>query len=559
MSAVVESRSETPMKTSLTGQVLLDNPLLNKGSAFPEDERREFGLLGLLPLHCSTIEEQLARTYENYRRKESDLERYVFLTALQDRNETLFYSLLQEHISEMMPIIYTPTVGEGCRQYSHVFRRPRGLYIPYPHRDQIPAILDNGPSEEVEVIVVTDGERILGLGDLGVGGMGIPIGKLSLYSVCAGIHPSTTLPIMLDVGTDNPELLADPLYLGWRHPRVRGHEYDDFIEEFVEAVKQKFPRVLLQWEDFSKHNAARLLERYRDRLCSFNDDIQGTGAVTVAGILAALKVLHSELAEQRIVILGAGSSAIGICDQFVAAMVHGGSNEQKAKQQLWLVDSKGLVHDGRSNLESSKLKYAKPAASVDSFGSSFLDVVKNIHPTILIGTSGQHAAFSEDVIREMARHVERPVIFPLSNPTSKSEATPSDLLNWTAGRALIATGSPFPTVSHDGRLIRIGQCNNAFIFPGVGLGIIAAGARRVTDAMFSAAARVLSEFSPALKNPDGPLFPPLEVVREVSCRVALAVGTEAVRAELASMSLDALQRAVADKMWTPHYVPLNRG
>jgi malate dehydrogenase (oxaloacetate-decarboxylating) len=559
MSAVVESRSETPMKTSLTGQVLLDNPLLNKGSAFPEDERREFGLLGLLPLHCSTIEEQLARTYENYRRKESDLERYVFLTALQDRNETLFYSLLQEHISEMMPIIYTPTVGEGCRQYSHVFRRPRGLYIPYPHRDQIPAILDNGPSEEVEVIVVTDGERILGLGDLGVGGMGIPIGKLSLYSVCAGIHPSTTLPIMLDVGTDNPELLADPLYLGWRHPRVRGHEYDDFIEEFVEAVKQKFPRVLLQWEDFSKHNAARLLERYRDRLCSFNDDIQGTGAVTVAGILAALKVLHSELAEQRIVILGAGSSAIGICDQFVAAMVHGGSNEQKAKQQLWLVDSKGLVHDGRSNLESSKLKYAKPAASVDSFGSSFLDVVKNIHPTILIGTSGQHGAFSEDVIREMARHVERPVIFPLSNPTSKSEATPSDLLNWTAGRALIATGSPFPTVSHDGRLIRIGQCNNAFIFPGVGLGIIAAGARRVTDAMFSAAARVLSEFSPALKNPDGPLFPPLEVVREVSCRVALAVGTEAVRAELASMSLDALQRAVADKMWTLHYVPLNRG
>lgn len=559
MSAVVESRSETPMKTSLTGQVLLDNPLLNKGSAFPEDERREFGLLGLLPLHCSTIEEQLARTYENYHRKESDLERYVFLTALQDRNETLFYSLLQEHISEMMPIIYTPTVGEGCRQYSHVFRRPRGLYIPYPHRDQIPAILDNGPSEEVEVIVVTDGERILGLGDLGVGGMGIPIGKLSLYSVCAGIHPSTTLPIMLDVGTDNPELLADPLYLGWRHPRVRGHEYDDFIEEFVEAVKQKFPRVLLQWEDFSKHNAARLLERYRDRLCSFNDDIQGTGAVTVAGILASLKVLHSELAEQRIVILGAGSSAIGICDQFVAAMVHGGSNEQKAKQQLWLVDSKGLVHDGRSNLESSKLKYAKPAASVDSFGSSFLDVVKNIHPTILIGTSGQHGAFSEDIIREMARHVERPVIFPLSNPTSKSEATPSDLLNWTAGRALIATGSPFPTVSHDGRLIRIGQCNNAFIFPGVGLGIIAAGARRVTDAMFSAAARVLSEFSPALKNPDGPLFPPLEVVREVSCRVALAVGTEAVRAELASMSLDALQRAVADKMWTLHYVPLNRG
>lgn len=558
MSTVVESRSETLMETSLTGQVLLDNPLLNKGSAFPENERREFGLTGLLPLHCSTIEEQLARTYENYCRKDSDLERYVFLTALQDRNETLFYRLLQEHISEMMPVIYTPTVGEGCRQYSHVFRRPRGLYIAYPHRDQIPTILDNTPPGEVEVIVVTDGERILGLGDLGVGGMGIPIGKLSLYSACAGIHPATTLPIMLDVGTDNRELLDDPLYLGWRHARVRGQEYDAFIDKFVEAVKQKFPRVLLQWEDFSKHNAARLLERYRDRLCSFNDDIQGTGAVTVAGLLAALKVLHSELDEQQIVILGAGSSAIGICDQIVAAMVQAGSTEHEAKQKLWLVDSKGLVHDGRINLESSKKKYAHPAASIEAVGLSLLDVVKNIHPTILIGTSGQQGAFNEDVVCEMAKHVERPVIFPLSNPTSKSEATPDELMKWTNGRAMIATGSPFPAISHNGRLIKVGQCNNAFIFPGVGLGVMASGARRVTDAMFSAAARVLSEFSPALSDPNGPLFPPLEVVREVSYRVALAVGTEAVRAGLASMSLDSLERAVTNKMWTPHYVHLFR-
>jgi malate dehydrogenase (oxaloacetate-decarboxylating) len=340
MTTVVESRNEPALESRLSGQVLLDNPLLNKGSAFPEDERREFGLLGLLPLHCSTIEEQLARTYENYQRKESDLERYVFLMALQDRNETLFYRLLQEHVTEMMPIIYTPTVGAGCRQYSHVFRRPRGLYISYPHRHEIPALLDNAPSKEVEVIVVTDGERILGLGDLGVGGMGIPIGKLSLYSVCAGIHPAATLPIMLDVGTDNPELLDDPLYLGWRHPRVRGQEYDSFIETFVESVKQKFPRVLLQWEDFSKQNAARLLERYRDRLCTFNDDIQGTGAVTVAGLFAAMKLLGSTLAEQRIMILGAGSSAIGICDQIVAAMVQEGYAEQEAKRRLWLVDSR---------------------------------------------------------------------------------------------------------------------------------------------------------------------------------------------------------------------------
>ena len=556
MSTVIKSRSERVIETSFTGPVLLDNPLLNKGSAFPEEERREFGLLGLLPLHCSTIEEQLARTYENYRRKESDLERYVFLTALQDRNEILFYRLLQEHVSEMMPIIYTPTVGDGCRQYSHVFRRPRGLYISYPYRHEIPALLANAPSQDVEVIVVTDGERILGLGDLGVGGMGIPIGKLSLYSVCAGVHPAVTLPIMLDVGTDNPELLEDPLYLGWRHTRVRGQEYDAFVEAFVEAVKQKFPRVLLQWEDFSKQNAARLLERYRDRLCTFNDDIQGTGAVTVAGLLAAMKVLGSTLTEQRIVILGAGSSAIGICDQIVAAMVQTGHAEQDAKRKLWLVDSKGLVHDGRSDLESSKRKYTQPAASVTAVGSSFLEVVKNIHPTILIGTSGQCGAFSEEIIREVAKHVGRPVIFPLSNPTSKCEATPSDLLNWTAGRALIATGSPFPPVSHDGRLIKIGQCNNAFIFPGVGLGVIATGARRVTDAMFSAAARVLSEFSPALGDPDGPLFPPLEVVKEVSYRVALAVGSEAIRAGLASISLDSLERVVANKMWKPQYVPL---
>jgi malate dehydrogenase (oxaloacetate-decarboxylating) len=556
MSTVVECRSKDLIETSLTGQVLLDNPLLNKGSAFPEDERREFDLLGLLPLHCSIIEEQLARTYENYRRKESDLERYVFLTALQDRNEILFYRLLQEHVSEMMPVIYTPTVGEGCRQYSHVFRRPRGLYISYPYRDEIPALLANAPSQEVDVIVVTDGERILGLGDLGVGGMGIPIGKLSLYSVCAGVHPAATHPIMLDVGTDNPELLDDPLYLGWRHTRVRGQEYDAFIEAFVEAVKQKFPRVLLQWEDFSKQNAARLLERYRDRLCSFNDDIQGTGAVTVAGLLAAMKLLGSTLSEQRIVILGAGSSAIGICDQIVAAMAQAGHNEQDAKRKLWLVDSKGLVHDGRSNLENSKRKYARAAESIDAVGLNFFDVVKNVHPTILIGTSGQHGAFSEDVVREMARHVERPVIFPLSNPTSKSEATPAELLEWTAGRALIATGSPFPPVSHNGRLITIGQCNNAFIFPGVGLGVIAAGARRVTDAMFSAAARVLSEFSPALRDPDGPLFPSLESVQEISHRVALAVGTEAVRAGLTSVRLDSLERAVTDKMWTPQYVPL---
>jgi malate dehydrogenase (oxaloacetate-decarboxylating) len=562
MSAVVTNHSEALIETSLTGQRLLDNPLLNKGSAFSRDERREFDLLGLLPAHSSTVEEQLARTYENYQRKETDLERYVFLTALQDRNETLFYRLLLEHISEMTPIIYTPTVGEGCRQYSHLFRRPRGLYVSYPHRDEISVLLDNAPSETVEVIVVTDGERILGLGDLGVGGMGIPIGKLSLYSLCAGIHPAATLPIMLDVGTDNRELLDDPLYLGWRHPRVRGQEYDDFIEAFVAAVGQKFPRVLLQWEDFSKHNAARLLERYRDRLCTFNDDIQGTGAVTVAGLLAAMKLLDSKLGEQRILILGAGSSAIGISDQIVAAMLQEGYSAHDAKQKLWLVDSKGLVHTGRTNLEDSKRRYAQPIERMggpDPAGFSFFDVVRKAQPTILIGTSGQHGAFSEEIIREMAKHVERPVIFPLSNPTSKSEATPSELLQWTEGRALIATGSPFQPISYAGRSIKVGQCNNVFIFPGVGLGVIASGANRVTDAMFSAAARVLSEFSPALTDPDAPLYPPLESVREISRKVAVAVGIEAQQAGLAEItSRDELEQNVRDKMWRPHYVLLRR-
>ncbi|HEY5405227.1 MAG TPA: NAD-dependent malic enzyme [Pyrinomonadaceae bacterium] len=565
MSSVLARDTEVGIATSLSGQLLLDNPLSNKGSAFSIDERRELGLIGLLPAHFSTIEEQLTRTYENYQRKQSDLGRYVFLTALQDRNETLFYRLLEEHITEMMPIVYTPTVGEGCRQYSHVFRRPRGLYISYPDRNEIPSLLANAPAERVEVIVVTDGERILGLGDLGVGGMGIPVGKLSLYTLCAGIHPSTTLPILLDVGTDNRDLLDDPLYLGWRHERVRGQEYNEFIDLFVDAIRQKFPRVLLQWEDFAKQNAAPLLKRYRDRLCTFNDDIQGTGAVTVAGLLAAMKLTRTTLGKQRIVILGAGSSAIGICDQIMATMLHAGYSEDEAKQSLWLVDSKGLVHKERYQLEASKRKYAQPIERIakwqlsDPSNLTLSEVVKNVHPTVLIGTSAQPGAFSEDIIREMAAHVERPVVFPISNPTSKSEATPSDLLEWTDGRALVATGSPFPPVNRAGRSIRIGQCNNAFIFPGLGLGVIASGAQRVTDGMFVVAARVLSECSPAMNDPDAPLYPPLECVREISRKVALAVGVEAQRVGVARPTcFEELEHHVTNKMWNPRYVPLRR-
>jgi len=552
---------EESIEVSLTGRALLENPLLNKGSAFDEEERRDFGLIGLLPPHASTVEEQLTRTYESYKNKTTDLERYIYLVSLQDRNETLFYRLLQEHITEMMPIIYTPVVGEGCKQYSHIYRRPRGLYVDYTHRDEIASVLSSAPNENVDVIVVTDGERILGLGDLGVGGMGIPVGKLSLYTLCAGISPARTLPIILDLGTDNKELLHDPLYLGLRHERIRGQQYDDFIEAFVQAVIDKYPNVLLQWEDFSKNNATRLLERYRDRLCTFNDDIQGTGAVTLAGLLAAVDVIGSRISKQQIAILGAGSSATGISDQIVAAMMSEGLSRQEARSSIWLVDSHGLVHSGRLGLESFKQKYAQDLERISGWQLSepdrvsLLDVIKNARPSILLGTSAQPGAFTEEIIREMAKNIERPVIFPLSNPTSKSEAAPLDLINWTDGKALVATGSPFPPVIFDKQVIEIGQCNNAFVFPGVGLGVIASGARRVSNEMFVAAARALAEFSPALHDEAASLYPALENVRRVSRCVALAVAGEAVRLGFAeSIGREELKRRVEGTMWSPRYL-----
>jgi malate dehydrogenase (oxaloacetate-decarboxylating) len=550
---------EDYVEVTMNGASLLNNSLLNKGSAFTKEERQELGLLGLLPPHISTMEEQLARTYENYRRKQTDLERYIHLVSLQDRNEVLYYRLLQEHITEMMPIVYTPTVGLACQTYSHIYRRPRGLYIAYPDRDRIDKILSNSPHSDVRVIVVTDGERILGLGDLGAGGMGIPIGKLTLYTLCAGIHPGTTLPILLDAGTDNKTLFDDPLYLGWRHERIRGEAYDGFIEAFVQAVMRKFPNALLQWEDFSKNNARRLLDRYRNRLCTFNDDIQGTGAVTVAGLLAATEITGSNLSEQRIVVLGAGSAATGISDQIVTEMITNRLSEQEARSRIWLVDSQGLVHKGRSYLEPSKQTYAHPLDGLSKWvlknpnAIMLEDVVANVHPTILLGTGAQPGAFTETIVKEMAKHVHRPIIFPLSNPTSKSEAIPEDLIRWTEGRALIATGSPFDDVIYNGCRIPIGQCNNAFIFPGVGLGVVASRADRVTDRMFVAAARALKDFSPALKSPSASLYPKLENVRKVSRSVAIAVALEAHRSGLARIPKEDLRRSVEDNIWTPHY------
>jgi malate dehydrogenase (oxaloacetate-decarboxylating) len=554
------------LEVSLTGHALLDNPLLNKGTVFPEDERREFGLLGLLPPHIATEQEQLARTYGNYKMQNSDIERYIFLASMHDRNETLFYRLVKEHITEMMPIIYTPVVGLGCQTYSRIYRRPRGLYVSWEKQNMIDTFLANAANPAAtEVIVVTDGERILGLGDLGVGGIGIPVGKLALYTVCAGIAPWTTLPIILDVGTDNKDLLNDPLYLGSRHERVRGQQYDDFIETFVTGVMRTFPNALLQWEDFAKQNASRLLERYRDRLCSFNDDIQGTGAVTLAGLIAASQVTGKKLSEYRVVMFGAGSAATGIGNHIVAAMKSEGLNEQEAKSRIWLVDSRGLVTAGSAGSESSKRRYARPDQEVADWKLErtghigLFDVVRNTAPDVLIGTSAQPGAFTDQIIREMASRTGRPVIFPISNPTSKSEAVPEDLMKWTGGRAIVATGSPFPPVRVNGKDITIGQCNNAFIFPGVGLGVVATKARRVTDGMFVAAARALSAFSPALYDPSGSLFPALEDVRKVSRSVAIAVGAEAQRAGLTGHSSDAdLESQIDARMWTPRYVRYRR-
>ena len=538
---------------------------MNKGSAFPEEEREAFNLLGLLPPHVALMEDQLERTYENYQRKDSDLERYIYLASLHDRNETLFFRLVSEHIGEMTPIVYTPTVGLACQYYSHIYRRPRGVFVAYPYRDRIEDLLRNAPLSGARVIVVTDGERILGLGDLGTGGMEIPVGKLALYTLCAGIHPATTLPIVLDVGTNNQELLHDPLYIGWHHPRIRGQDYDAFIETFVQAVKRVFPRALLQWEDFAKGNARRLLDHYRDQLCTFNDDIQGTGAVTVAGVLSALHVLGEPLSKQRIVILGAGSSAIGIAEQLVEVMVSEGTAPGEARASFWLLDSQGLVQTGRTDLEAEKQPFAQPHERIAQWQLAqpgritFEDVVAHVHSTILIGTSAQPGAFTEAIVRDMAQHVERPIIFPLSNPSSKGEAHPQDLIDWTEGRALVATGSPFPPVTYNGRTIPIGQCNNMFIFPGIGLGIIASQARFVKAEMFVGAARALSDCSPARKDPNASLYPKIEDVREVARRVAMAVGKAAQQAGVTEQtSEEELERHITATMWMPQYPRLKR-
>ncbi|MEW5990943.1 MAG: NAD-dependent malic enzyme [Chloroflexota bacterium] len=559
-----------PAKIDVTGSELLNRRLLTKDLAFPLDERTEFGLHGLLPDRVLSIEEQVALEHEHIQRKSDDLEQYIGLAALQDRNATLFYRLLSEYMEEYLPIVYTPTVGRACQEFSHIVRRTRGIWVTPADRDRIPEILRAAPYEDVRLVVVTDNERILGLGDQGVGGMAIPIGKLALYTAACGIHPVLTLPVSLDVGTDNQRLLEDPLYLGFRAPRLRGAAYDAFVEAFVEGVGEVWPGCLIQFEDFKQHNALRLLDRYRDRVPCFNDDIQGTSAVVVGGVMAGLRFLKGSWEDQRIVLAGSGAAGIGIARLLRLAMLRAGVAEADVRRALVLVDSHGLCHAARRQLDADKVELAYPAELATEAGlvldrhgreevPQLLDVVRAIAPTILIGTTGHPGSFSEEVIRAMGAGTPRPIVLPLSNPTANTEAVPADVLAWTDGQALVATGSPFPAVEIGGERREIGQANNVFIFPGVGLGAIVAETRGVSDEMFLAAAETLAEHVSAERLAVGALYPSVVSLRQVSREIAIRVAAEAIRSGLSPLPADTDVAELVDAaMWWPAYAPYRR-
>ncbi len=608
------------------GPVLLEFPLLNKGSAFSMEERSNFNLLGLLPEVVETIEEQAERAWIQYQGFKTEIDKHIYLRNIQDTNETLFYRLIGNHLEEMMPVIYTPTVGAACERFSEIYRRARGVFISYQNRHNLDDILQNVPNHNVKVIVVTDGERILGLGDQGIGGMGIPIGKLSLYTTCGGISPAYTLPIVLDVGTNNQQLLDDPLYMGWRHPRITDDEYYQFVDDVIQAIKARWPDVLLQFEDFAQKNAMPLLNRYRNEICSFNDDIQGTAAVTVGTLIAASRGAGSQLSEQKIVFLGAGSAGCGIAEQIIAQIVREGLSEEEARQRVFMVDRFGLLTDGMPNLLPFQNKLVQKREQLQSWDTtsealslldvvrnvkpniligvsgqpglfteeiiremhkhcprpivmplsnptsrveatpqnilswtdgealSLLDVVRNVKPNILIGVSGQPGLFTEEIIREMHKHCPRPIVMPLSNPTSRVEATPQNILSWTDGEALVATGSPFSPVTVKGKQYPIAQCNNSYIFPGIGLGVIASGASRVTDEMLMAASETLAQHSPLVNNGEGPVLPELKDIQTVSRAIAFAVGKVAQEQGVAvKTSAEALLQAISDNFWLPEY------
>jgi len=552
-----------PAAIGLAGPALLGSRLLTKDLAFPHEERDAFRLRGLLPDRVLTIEQQVELELEHLRVKEDALERYIGLAALQDRNATLFYRLLAEHLDEFLPIVYTPTVGRACQEFSHIIRRTRGAWITPADRDRIPDLLRQGPYEDVRLIVVTDNERILGLGDQGAGGMAIPIGKLALYTAACGIHPALTLPISLDVGTDNPWLLDDPLYLGYRAPRLRGAEYDALVEAFVVGVEEVWPGCVIQFEDFKQTNALRLLDRYAARVPSFNDDIQGTAAVVVAGVLAGLRATGTALADARIVLVGAGAAGIGIYRLLRLAMLDDGLTEDDVARAIAAVDTRGLVHDGRGDLDEMKRELAVPTPDPAAGPTDLVGTIRRLRPTVLVGTTGFAGTFTAEALRVMAEGTARPIVLPLSNPTSVAEAVPADILDWTDGRAIVATGSPFDAVVRGDRRHEIGQANNAFIFPGVGLGAIVAEARTITQRMFLLAARTLADAVSADRLANGALYPPVDALRDVSRSIAVVVATEAVREGLSGIDGPdgappddaAIGAAVDAAMWWPDYVP----
>jgi malate dehydrogenase (oxaloacetate-decarboxylating) len=559
-----QTSGELSLQVSLSGFDLINSPRLNKGTAFSDHERDLFDLHGLLPPHVGTLDEQIERRTEALADESTPFTKYSLLRDLQDTNETLFYALLVRNIEEMLPLVYTPTVGEGCQRFSQIWRKPRGLFLSYPNKDRIDQILNHSRYDGVKCIVVSDGERILGLGDQGAGGMGIPIGKMALYTALGGIHPENCLPILLDVGTDNEERLKDPIYIGWRHHRVRGQDYDAFVDAFVNSVKKRWPQVLLQWEDFAGANAARFLARYRDQLCTFNDDIQGTAAVASATLISAINITGIPLEKQRIVMVGFGTAGIGITNLLVQFMQDSGLTEQEARDRFFAIDRYGLVTENGKGVRPEQLPYARKEQEVQGWKQpngeiTLLDVIRNAKPSVLIGVSGQAGAFTEQAVREMAKYSARPVTFPLSNPTSRSEATAQDLMDWTEGRALIGTGSPFEPVNVGGKKVPITQTNNSYIFPGLALGIVASKARRVTDTMVKAAAEELVRQLPTQKDKQASLLPPLSQARQLGRLIGLAVGRQAIRDGQALVANeDALNRELQANIWEPVYVPYER-
>ena len=548
-----------PLYIHYAGPMLLETPLLNKGSAFSDSERENFNLSGLLPDVKETIDEQADRAYQQLSAFTTDIDKHIYLRNIQDTNETLYYRLINDHLEEIMPLIYTPTVGEACQRFSQIYRRHRGLFISYNDRHDIDDILHNATKQNIKVVVVTDGERILGLGDLGIGGMGIPIGKLALYSACGGISPAYTLPITLDVGCNNPQLIDDPLYMGWRHPRITGDEYDEFIKLFIDAIKRRWPNVLLQFEDFSQRNATPLLHRYRDELCCFNDDVQGTAAVTVGTLLAACKAKGQELKDQRITFLGAGSAGCGIAEQIISQMQREGLSEAEARSKVTVLNRYGLITDRMTTLLDFQKPLCQPETLVQSWNietdtASLLEVVENFKPTILVGVSGQPGLFNEQIITSMYANEKHPIILPLSNPTSQIEVHPQDALRWTEGNAIVATGSPFTPVHLNGKNYPIAQCNNSYIFPGVGLGVIASKASRVTENMLMASSHALAECSPKVLHGSENLLPPLNEIRQVSLNIAKAVYQQAMDDGVAPIVCEEdMEKNIQREFWEPVY------